>query len=130
MPAVTVKAELVVSSLLVADSLHSPASINQSIEYLHYISTKFREYILLGAEICLKELETGPIQRWNSTFGSNFDNCHPSVIFLCIIYKISRKSLNAPLSYCDSTFSLHTFKPTSSTAQRYSAVMQAIYRLS
>jgi len=42
-------------------------------------------------------------------------------------YTISRKSLNARLSYRDSTFSQHIFIPTLPTAKRHSAVRQAIY---
>jgi len=42
-------------------------------------------------------------------------------------YKISKKSLTRGCVICDSTFSIHTFKPILSTAQWQSAIKQAIY---
>jgi len=97
-------------------------------EPIVYILTKFRGNILTDG----RDMRQNEIRNQPSGGGILF----PVSILTTVVFwgpfsvsscKISRKSLNARLSYCDSTFFLHALKPTLPKAQRYSAVMQAIY---
>jgi len=96
-----------------------------------YIPTKFREHTLIWSrDMPQNEIPYGPPGGRIFLPVSIFDKCHPSGTFYVSSSKISRKSLNARLRCCDSSFNLCIYlKPTLPTAQRHSAVMQAIYWL-
>jgi len=99
-------------------------------ESIVYIPTKFRESTLIaGRDMPPKRNTLRALWRRNYTSGSNFDTYHLSWTFMCMILQNTKKSLNARLSYMrfHSSCAYYTFKPTLPTAQRHSAVMQAVY---
>jgi len=70
-------------------------------ELITYIPTKFRENILSwGRHVPPKRA----LWRQNSTSGSNFDECHFSRTFLCMILQKIFKLLGTRWVLCDSTF--------------------------